>query len=86
MQDCHSCDPGSIPGVGATLFLPLSPRPQDETQQLLAPWSLAGALPKDFKKEITFAIENENFLLSIVHVGRGNRFFPRIARTHFIIR
>ena len=20
MQDCHSCDPGSIPGVGATLF------------------------------------------------------------------
>ena len=20
MQDCHSCDPGSIPGVGATSF------------------------------------------------------------------
>ncbi len=20
MQDCHSCDPGSIPGVGASLF------------------------------------------------------------------
>ena len=21
MQDCHSCDPGSIPGVGATSFV-----------------------------------------------------------------
>ena len=86
MQDCHSCDPGSIPGVGATLFLPLSLRLQAETQQLLPLWSPAGALPKTFTKEITFATENENFLRSIVHVGRGNRFFPQVARPHFIIR
>ena len=24
MQDCHSCDPGSIPGVGALLFTMMS--------------------------------------------------------------
>ena len=24
MQDCHSCDPGSIPGVGALLFSSMS--------------------------------------------------------------
>ena len=74
MQDCHSCDPGSIPGVGATSFSSFQPRLETQTPQLLVPWSSAGALPKMFMKEITFATENENFLGSIVHVGRKNRF------------
>ena len=74
MQDCHSCDPGSIPGVGAIFFSSFQPRFWAQTPQLLVSWSSARALPEMFTKEITFTTENENFLRSIVHVGRKNRF------------
>ena len=74
MQDCHSCDPGSIPGVGAIFFSSFQPRFRAQPAQLLVSWSSARALPKMFTKEITFTTENENFLRSIVHVGRKNRF------------
>ena len=73
--------PGFNSRSGRHPFPPFKSQPRAQTQQPLVLWSSARALPKDFTKEITFVIENENFLRSIVHGGRGNRSCRRIART-----